>query len=370
MNLRRVFQRLCPLIAASLLGLAASPALLAQCMNPVLVFPQFAAGNDANGLSFSRVIIRNNTDQADLLAASFQDPDGNLVVLNLDGASGSSLGIGIGAFATFDFNVEKAGALQTGSVRICSDNGNTTTLEAALVFDLFGNQVSTDATPVRNNNQAYLSYVPNGENAGIAFYNPSLTQTAHVDATYVSNLGQEGATAQLTLGPGTQRSLFVTDPALFGNDFNLSLTFQGTVNVTSDVPIAILGLLQAADGSLVGIGSSPNVFQDMPSQASFCVCSAMVDPMDNTTVLVDTGLQGDTAFLVGNNQLIAALQMDNTPIFEYLPLNNAIIGGCGNGQQATLILPNTDVAPGFNQVKLVLRTPDMSFSTECIANLP
>ncbi len=116
-----------------------------------------------------------------------------------------------------------------------------------VVFETFGERRGNQATqagvlPSPMTTHAVLFVNTSGRlsrNLGIAIANPG-TAPANITMTLLNDLGEVEGTSTIEVEPGAQKARFVTE--LFTSQALVSKDLIGTLDLTSDQPIAIVGL--------------------------------------------------------------------------------------------------------------------------------
>jgi photosystem II stability/assembly factor-like uncharacterized protein len=230
------------------------------------VFPWFLNGKSGASQNRTRIILRNNSDQAATGIILFKDGNGNPIQLSIEGGLLSQSEFSLNPFGVLDLETDGTGELQTGVIEIVQESGNPQKLKVTLVFSILGHFVSVDRNPVRQRHQVYVSVVPGGagENTGLALYNPDPEQMAMVEMILVDEQGMQCAAREVILDPMQQLVAFVNEEEFFKFFFEDSPPpFQGTLNlrVTEGHPVAVTGLIQKnANGAVIATSTSPNVF--------------------------------------------------------------------------------------------------------------
>ncbi len=221
-----------------------------------LIFAQYANGQTGETLNRTRIILRNNSDQSDSGSINFLDSSGMPAPVPVGGVSSDSIDFNIGPFGVFVVETDGSGDLVIGPIEVISDRGQDSRLEGTEVFELLGNFVSVASAAPVTAQQAFVSFGPE-ENTGVALFNPDPAESAELEFVLFDDLGQERARADLTLPARRQQAVFVNDALLFETFFSVNSEFTGTLNVFSDRPIALLGLLQrSGSGALIVVPAS------------------------------------------------------------------------------------------------------------------
>jgi len=225
----------------------------------VLVFPQFADGTVQTYRCRTRIVLRNNSNQADSGQIHFLKSNGEPVTIEINKQQRSTLPYSLPAWGTLDFQTDGTGPLTTGAVIVTSSRGLESVLDGTEVFDLLGNYVSVESAPIAAQHQIYVSR-DGTENAGMALYNPS-SQPAVADVVLLDQAGASVATRILTLAPRQQLARFVNEPELFEEYFKSHPgDFRGTLNLRfrGGAQAAVLGLLQKSQGAMISVSTSRN----------------------------------------------------------------------------------------------------------------
>ncbi len=301
---------------------------------PTLIFPQFVNGKVKGVQNKTRIILRNNSDEQETGEIRFKDPYGTpILVPVVNGSATSTISYIIAPRGIKEIETDGTGSLKTGSLEVHSDRKVESGIEGTIIFDILGNKVSVDNSPLRGSHQIYVSQTGE-ENTAIAAYNPHPTLLATSEILLLDDQGNLQATGVLELQPQEQFAAFVDHNRLFADFFNQvqqkstspisESGFKGTIdiNVRSDsMPrgtekIAVIGLLQErSSNALIAVSTSPNT----SGVVSLCNCSAEIQSEDTDVVIMKFGVTGDFKFLQENNQSIITLLGDDEPIEEFLP---------------------------------------------------
>jgi hypothetical protein len=231
----------------------------------VLRFPQYAEGQS---VARTRIILKNNGDQTENGEVLFRNPSGDLVEVPIDGVAMSQVPITLAPWGTAEVVTDGTSSqLATGSIEVTSDRGLESNLEGTEIFDIFGNFVSVDSSPLLASMQVYVS-VTERENTGMAVYNPN-DDPVTLDLILLDNQGIQETTAEVTLQPGEQESRFlaVTADAVMKTFFDQNPDFQGTLNiqVRGGNTVALLGLIQKVSSrALLAVPVSAKAFLPQP----------------------------------------------------------------------------------------------------------
>lgn len=232
--------------------------------SPTLIFPQFADGQVLQQPNRTRLILRNNSSEADEGQVLFQDKDGEPATVVIKGQAANPVPYDLQNWGVASIATDGSGDLDTGSVEVRSQREADSRLEGAEVFEILGNYVSVFNCPPRRSHQVYTS-VTDDENTGVALYNPG-PLAATLDIFLVNDAGTEIASRQITLEKGQQIAVFVNEQLLFQSFFEQMsmVSFHGTVNILarSDGQVSALGLIQhRATGALMSIPAGPEAFR-------------------------------------------------------------------------------------------------------------
>ncbi len=240
-----------------------STPLAAQDRQLNLVFPQFANGEVGGVRNSSRVILRNNGERVETGKVTFLDSSGEMNLIPVDGELIGFVNYAIEPWGVWEMQTDGTGPLKFGPVEVVSDQGELSTLDGTIVFELLGNLVSVSSCPLRSANQTFVSF-NSSENSGLAVYNPDWEKSATLELTLLDHKGEEVAATELTLPAATQRAIFVDSPDLFADFFgNLEEAFSGTLHIVASegARVAVLGLIQRrSDGALSAVPVSEQVF--------------------------------------------------------------------------------------------------------------
>ncbi|MFI5175584.1 MAG: hypothetical protein ACHQKY_12045 [Terriglobia bacterium] len=135
------------------------------------------------------------------------------------------------------------GPVQTGYAVVTP----STTPSGLVVFETFGEREGSATTqagvlPANMTTDALIFVRSNGRlsrNLGVAITNPGSTD-AHITLTLRQADGTTVTTKTLTVAAGQQVSQFVTE--LFSSMSQVQTDFNGTLRITSDMPVAVIGL--------------------------------------------------------------------------------------------------------------------------------
>lgn len=261
MNLQTVFHT-SPRAAAAAAVAFVCVGFLGAAGEASLVFPIFVSGEIDSVRNATRVIIRNNRSQENTGTVVFRNADGDVVSVPVNGVSASQFPYAIQAWGSVEIKTDGTGTLASGSVEIVSDQEDAEGLEATVIFDVLGNNVSVNSRPLLRSHQVYVS-VDENENTGIAIYNPS-AEVVDLDVYLIDNKGQQVSKAELKLEAGQQFSKFVDESDLFSEFFQANPDpFQGALSIVAvqDVVVSVTGLIQKrANGALIAVSTSSRVF--------------------------------------------------------------------------------------------------------------
>ena len=164
-----------------------------------------------------------------------------------------------------EIETDGTGGLKTGTIEVRSEFANSSQLVALEAFEILGNFVSVPSALLASCQQTYVSVVDGDENAGVALYNPSTSDTITLELLLVDATGTKRAIKQIELAPGNQLVAFVDQPAFFESFFNsLQGDFKGTLNIrsTDGSDFAVIGLLQKLpSGALIAVAPSLNGYK-------------------------------------------------------------------------------------------------------------
>ncbi len=227
-----------------------------------LVIPIYVSGQIGETRNTTRIIIRNNSAQENTGTVLFRDAAGQIASVPINGISTGQVSYSIQAWGSVEFETDGTGELISGSVEIVSDQESAEGLEATVIFEVLGNSVSVNSTPVLRSHQIYVS-VDDLEKTGIAIYNPSNT-VLDVDVFLIDNKGRQVSKAELKLEGGQQFSKFVDEAELFPEFFQANPgEFRGALSVIAvqQVEFAVTGLIQKrTNGALIAVSTSSRVF--------------------------------------------------------------------------------------------------------------
>jgi hypothetical protein len=237
-----------------------------------LIFPHFVTGElttadaavDQTAATLAlvpnrtRIILVNNSDQADAGAIQFRNATGTLSAVLIDGKEKNQIEYQVDPRGTLEIETDGTGQLKSGIIEVISDRKEQSRLEGAEVFEVLGSFVTVNSSSPGKNHQIYVSSTSE-ENSGVAFYNPSRDNTALVEVTLFNSKNTQKAQKEITLQPRQQLVRFVDDKELFVGLFNnITNDFQGKiqVRVLDEQKIAVIGLLQKrATGALIAVST-------------------------------------------------------------------------------------------------------------------
>ncbi len=206
----------------------------------------------------TRIILINNSDEADSGVLRFRNAAGNPIQVQVGGIATDTLSYSLGPWSTTEVETDGTGDLQTGTIEVISSRGEESSLEGTEAFEILGNFVSVASSPRRSSQQVYVS-VTETENTGVALLNPDQENAATLDATLLDNHNEEKAEKEIVLEGGQQLVAFVDQADLFADFFATQQgDFQGRLKLTGrdDQDLALLGLLQKrATAALIAIST-------------------------------------------------------------------------------------------------------------------
>jgi hypothetical protein len=140
-------------------------------------------------------------------------------------------------------NSNNSGSVQTGFAIVTP----STNPSGLVVFETFGEREGSATTqagvlPANMTTDALIFVRSNGRlsrNLGVAITNPGST-TANITLTLRQADGTTVTTKTLTVAAKAQVSQFVTE--LFSSMSQVQIDFNGTLRITSDTPVAVIGL--------------------------------------------------------------------------------------------------------------------------------
>ena len=206
----------------------------------------------------TRIILINNSDQADSGVLRFRDGDGNPIQVQIDGITTDTVSYSLLPWSTTEVETDGTGDLQTGTIEVISSRGEESSLEGTEAFEILGKFVSVVSSPRRSSQQVYVS-VTEKENTGVALLNPDQENATTLDATLLDSDNEAKAEKEIILEAGQQLVAFVDQADLFADFFATQPgDFQGRIQLTGrdDRDFALLGLLQKrATGALIAIST-------------------------------------------------------------------------------------------------------------------
>lgn len=166
-----------------------------------------------------------------------------LVVLMFPMCVNSALAQGMDPMTTAAKDKDKA-VVQSGYAVVTPTSANTSGL---VVFETFGERHGTEMTqagvlPADMTTLSMLFVSANGrlsKNLGVAIANPGAT-VANIILTLRDDAGALLSTLDLQVAAGAQTARFVTD--LFSSHPTVPKDLTGTLQIKSDVPVAVVGL--------------------------------------------------------------------------------------------------------------------------------
>ena len=220
-------------------GLAAQP--------PVLIFPQVASGS---GIDIE-ILLSNPATTENRGTLSFRDQTGNPLSLRIDGSLEDSVSFSIPAGGLLKITTEGDGELRSGYATVHSEAPESK-LAGTLVFNLNGMEVSVPgAAP---GGRAHITAeIDEDVDTAVALANPG-DDPIDVILRLIDESGDLVEQKVVDLEPGQRDALFVSE--IFSNAGEFS---RGTVHAVSAQHFGMLGLRQRQSGSLVAMGSSPEV---------------------------------------------------------------------------------------------------------------
>ncbi len=230
------------------------------------IFAQYINGEIGGVPNSTRVVARNNGLQTDIGRINFQDAKGDpqAVPVSISGSAPSGaqtfVAFNIPAGGVFDVETFGTGDVTEGSIKVVSDLGTASKLEATEAFSVLGNFVSVPSATLAAVQQVFVS-VNIGENTGFAAYNPNPT-VVDMNICMIDSSGNERANVDLSLNPGERKALFVDNVLLFENFLQtVGNNFTGTMTISTlnGEVLAILGLLQKiGSAALIAVETSTN----------------------------------------------------------------------------------------------------------------
>ena len=206
----------------------------------------------------TRIILINNSDEADSGVVRFRDAAGNPIPVQVGGIATDTLSYSLDPWSTTELETDGTGDLQTGTIEVISSRGEESRLEGTEAFEILGNFVSVVSSPRRSSQQIYVSLTET-ENTGVALLNPDQENPVTVDTTLLDSHNEEKADREILLEGGQQLVAFVDQADLFADFFTTQDgDFQGRLKLTArdDRDLALLGLLQKrATAALIAIST-------------------------------------------------------------------------------------------------------------------
>jgi hypothetical protein len=231
---------------------------------PALVFPQFVNGEIAGIRNNTRIILRNSGDGPVTGRIRFREPGGRLILVPIEGRLVDMVDYSLEPWGVLDLATDGTGSdLLTGAVEVLIDEGESSALTGAEVFEIFGHSVSVQSAEIRKTHQSYVS-INSRERAAVAVYNPDPDDTALMEIVLLDSEGTEQASRQLLLDPRGQIAVYVDEESLF-RDFFLANpgVFFGTLNIRVEEGegVAVVGLIQKTDDqALIAIETTEDAF--------------------------------------------------------------------------------------------------------------
>lgn len=217
-----------------------------------LVFPQYVNGVIDGEKNYTRLVLRNPTSEPDQVVLRFY-PDREQEQAEPSTSTLEVVEVDIPANGVAEFVSSGEGVFQSGAVTVTSTmQGTKSRVRADLIYELLGYKVSVPPADVVTHAEYYVSYsgAIEGENTGIAIYNPSLDAegAVEVDAKLLDADGMEVASTMLTLEASEHRAMYVDEEGLFPDFFDSSAgetaEFTGTLSVSTSAGVSAIGLLQ------------------------------------------------------------------------------------------------------------------------------
>jgi hypothetical protein len=262
-----------------------------------LVFPQIIDG----GNTASRIYLSNpsSSDQS-VGTIAFLDDAGNPLSLDFGAASGpqSALQFTLAPDGMAKFSTRGSGSMRTGYAVVTVSSGPIPIGAAYFLFSLDSGLVSQAAVPDSTPTSSARLFVdlasaPLYRNTGIALVNPGPT-TANLSLKLT---GADGTliNSSLTLGPHAHLAQFITD--IFPG--KVPANFQGVLDMTSPVPVAILTLRMTVNQRGETIYSTLPVadLTNPPQGPLFLPQFANGDGYQTQIIAIDTSSKGGKIYI-------------------------------------------------------------------------
>ncbi len=169
----------------------------------------------------TRIILINNSDEADSGVLRFRDAAGNPIQVQIDGVAADTVSYSLLPWSTTEVETDGTGDLQTGTIEVISGRGEESSLEGTEAFEILGNFVSVASSPRRSSQQLYVS-VTETENTGVALLNPDQQNAVTLDAALLDSHNEEKAEKEIVLQGGQQLVAFVDQADLLPTSSRLN----------------------------------------------------------------------------------------------------------------------------------------------------